>query len=134
MTLVLAVFLAAHGLMHVSYLTPAPPRTADGPPWPFDLGRSRLTTALGVDPAVVRRLGIPLVAATIGLFLASALATLGWLPASWWSALVVGGASTSLVTLMLFFHPWQVLGIAIDAILLWAVRAAGWVPLTAHGA
>lgn len=31
MKLILAAFLAAHALIHASYLTPAPPRTADGP-------------------------------------------------------------------------------------------------------
>jgi len=128
--LLLAAFLAAHGAMHVAYLTPAPPRTADGPEWPFELGRSWLIGALHLDPAIVRSLGIVLAVATIILFGAAAVATLGWLPASWWGELVVAGAATSLATLALFFHPWIVLGILIDAVLISAV-VAGWAPSAA---
>jgi hypothetical protein len=131
MPLVLAAFLAAHGLIHASYLTPAPPRTAEGPPWPFHLDGSWITAALGLDPALIRPVGLMLAAATVGLFVASALATLGWLPASWWSALVIGAASLSLVMLAAFFHPWLVLGMVIDLVLLWAVLVVGWAPTAA---
>jgi hypothetical protein len=40
----------------------------------------------------------------------------------------VAGAATSLVTLLLFFHPWLVLGVLIDVVLLWSVIGAGWTP------
>jgi hypothetical protein len=128
MSLVLAAFLTAHGLIHLSYLTPAPPQTADGPAWPFHLDESWVSATLDLDPTLVRAVGGLLVAASVGLFVASALATLDWLPASWWSALVIGAASTSLVTLALFFHPWLVLGMVIDVILLLAVVVVGWAP------
>ena len=128
MSLFLAAFLTAHGLIHLSYLTPAPPQTADGPAWPFHLQGSWLSAALDLDPSRVRMVGGLLVAATVGLFVASALATLGWVPASWWSALVISAASVSLVALAVFFHPWLVLGMVIDIILLLAVLVLGWVP------
>jgi hypothetical protein len=128
-TLLLAVFLAAHGLIHLSYVTPAPPRTADGPEWPFALGRAWPLTAIHADPDLVRIVGVGLVMGTVVLLLAAALATGGWLvPTSMWGALVVSGAALSLITLTLFFHPWLVLGIVIDVVLLWAVVAAGWDP------
>jgi hypothetical protein len=131
MKLLLAAFLAAHALIHVSYLTPAPARTAGGPEWPFEMARSWLVTAAGLDPALARALGTALVIVTIALLVAGALATPGWLiPTAWWPALVVGGAVASALTLIIFFHPWLVLGLAIDAALLWAVLVASWTPAT----
>ena len=129
MELLLGAFLAAHALIHVSFLTPAPPRTAGGPEWPFEMARSWLVTGVGLDAALIRALGTALVVATIALLAAAGLATVGWMvPPDWWSALVVGGAAASALTLILFFHPWLVLGLAIDAALLWAVLVMGWSP------
>jgi hypothetical protein len=45
-----------------------------------------------------------------------------------WTAGVAVGAIASLALLVLFFHPWLVLGVVIDVVLLWAVLAARWVP------
>jgi hypothetical protein len=129
MNLLLGAFLAAHALIHVSFLTPAPPRTAGGPEWPFEMARSWLVTGAGLDAALIRALGTALVVATIALLAAAGLATVGWMvPPDWWSALVVWGAAASALTLILFFHPWLVLGLAIDAALLWAVLVMGWSP------
>ena len=132
MKLLLAAFLAAHALIHVSYLTPAPPRTAGGPEWPFAMARSWLVTGAGLDPGVVRTLGTALVLATVALLVGAGLATVGWLlPQSWWPPLVVAGAAVSALTLALFFHPWIVLGFVIDAALLWAALVAAWSPAAA---
>ena len=131
MSLLLAGLLVAHALIHISYVTPAPPRTAGGPEWPFDLTRSWLVTGLRMDAGVVRALGSALVAATTTLLVAAGLATVGWLiPSGWWPGLVVSGAGLSILTLGVFFHPWLILGIAIDAALLGAVLA-GWQPIGA---
>ena len=128
MKLLLAAFIAAHALIHASYLTPAPPRTAGGPEWPFELTQSWLVTALQIDPAVARLLGISLATVTVVFLLGSALAAAGWIvPADMWPALTMAGAVASLLTLGLFFHPWLILGVAIDAALMWAVLA-GWRP------
>lgn len=130
MKLLLAAVLAAHAFIHVSYLTPVPARTAGGPEWPFEMAKSWAVTALGLDPALVRALGTALVIVTIALLVAAALATAGWIvPAVWWPSLVVGGAIASALTLALFFHPWILLGFAIDAALLWAVLLAEWLPV-----
>lgn len=129
MKLLLAAFLAAHAMIHVSYLTPAPPRTAGGPEWPFEMGRSWLVTGLHLDPGMVRILGTAIVAATIALLVLAALSAAGWgVPAEWWTSLAVGGAVASLATLAVFFHPWILLGIAIDLVILWAVAGQGWDP------
>ena len=128
MPIIVAAFLAAHGLIHLSFLAPTPPRTADGPEWPFELGRSWLIARIDVDPGILRVVGVALVVATVASFSAAALATIGWLAPSWWAGLVAAGASSSLITLALFFRPWLVLGIAIDVTLLWVVLATGWSP------
>ena len=129
MTLLFAAFLAAHALIHVSYLTPAPPRTASGPEWPFELTHSWLVTGVHLGPELVRGLGTALVTGTVALLLAGGLATAGWLiPTGWSTPLVVSGTATSMLTLALFFHPWLVLGLVIDAALVWAVVVAGWAP------
>jgi hypothetical protein len=132
-TWLIGALLVVHGLIHASYLSPAP-QTAGGPAWPFELTRSWLVTGLGLDPGIVRALGTAAVVVTLVLLVAAGLATLGWIvPAAWWPALVAGGAGASLATLILFFHPWIVLGLAIDLGLIWAVVVSGWNPLTATG-
>ena len=131
MKLLFAALLAAHALIHVSYLAPAPPRTAGGPEWPFEMAKSWAVSGLGLDPGVMRATGTALIAATTALLVAAALAAAGWIvPAAWWPTLVVGGAVASAVTLALFFHPWILLGLAIDAALLWTVLVTGWQPVS----
>jgi hypothetical protein len=132
MNFLLGAFLVGHALIHASYLTPAPPRTADGPEWPFEMAQSWLVTGAGLDPAVVRTLGTALVLTTIALLVAAGLSTVGWLvPPEWWSFLVVGGGVASALTLAMFFHPWIVLGLVIDAALLWVAVGTGWTPTVA---
>jgi hypothetical protein len=96
------------------------------------MARSWLVTGAGLDPALVRTLGTAMVLATIALLIAAGLSTVGWLvPSGWWMSLVVSGAVASALTLAMFFHPWIVLGLAIDAALLWATLVIGWSPATA---
>ena len=128
--LVIAALMLAHGAIHASFLSPRPPATAHGPTWPFELARSWVLTPLGIQPATTRLLGMALVAATIGGFALAALATIGLGPADLWGPASAAGAISSLALLVLFFHPWLVLGLAIDLGLLWAVLVAGWTP---HG-
>jgi hypothetical protein len=129
--LFLTLFLAAHGLIHASFLSPAPPRTAGGPEWPFELTRSWLVTGLQMDPGIVRSAGIVLAVTSAGLLVLAGLATAGWIvPSTWWGGLSLAGAASSLVTLLLFFHPWLMVGVAIDVGLVWLVVGAGWSPDT----
>ena len=129
MKLLLAAFLVGHALIHASYLSPAPPRTANGPEWPFEMARSWLVTGAGLEPQLVRALGTALVLATIALLVAAGLSTVGWLvPSTWWPSLALGGAVASALTLATFFHPWILLGFLIDAGLLWLVLVADWAP------
>jgi hypothetical protein len=127
--LILAGFLLAHGAIHASFLSPRPPATAGGPAWPFETARSWVLTPLGVQPATTRLLGKALVAATIASFAVAALATAGLMPTNLWGPATAVAAGASVALLVLFFHPWLVLGVLIDVGLLWAVFS-GWSP---HG-
>jgi hypothetical protein len=133
--LLFAAFLAAHGLIHASYLSPTPARTAGGPEWPFEMGRSWLVSGLGLDAGAVRLIGTVLIAVTVTAFLLAALSTAGWLvPEGWWLSLIVLGSVASAAQLLVFFHPWLVLGLAIDAVLIWLALVSRWTPTVAWGA
>jgi hypothetical protein len=127
--LVLAGFLAAHGLIHASFLSPVPPATAGGPPWPFDMAKSWLVTRAGLDAWPVTLLGTALVALTVIGFAGSALGAAGWIvPAELWRPLVAGSVAASALLLTVFFHPFLLLGFVIDAAIVWAVFVLSWNP------
>jgi hypothetical protein len=127
MRILFGLFLLAHGLIHASYVAPSPAATAGGPEWPFDMARSWLVTSLGMDPGVVRVLGIGLMGLVVIGFTLAAASWLGVVaPREWWPWLTVGAAAASALMLAVFFHPMLVLGFAIDAVLLWLVLGAGW--------
>jgi hypothetical protein len=134
-TWLLAAFLVGHGLVQVMFVVPRPaatPATASGVEYPFDMTRSWLITGMGLDAGLVRAIGVVLVAAVLIGFALAGLATVGVLiPAGWWAALVLGSAALSTIVLLLFFSPGLILGIAIDAVLLWVALAAVWAPVTA---
>lgn len=131
MRIFIGLALLAHALIHTAYLSPAPPRTAGGPEWPFEMSRSWLVGSLGLSADAIRPLGTVLVALTIVVLVTAGLSVLGALPGEWWRWLTVVGAVTSALTLALFFHPWIVLGFAIDAVLLYLVLVANWQPFGA---
>src|SRR4051812_40792611 len=126
--LAVAAFLLAHAAIHASFVSPRPAATAGGPQGPFDLTRSWMLSPLGVDPAVSRALGIALVAVTLGAFALAALAAVGIAPGGVWAPAIAAGAVASIGLLGIFFHPWLVLGVAIDAVLLWVALVTRWAP------
>jgi hypothetical protein len=123
--LLVAGFLLAHGLIHVAFISPAPPATADGPAWPFATDDSWLVSALGVRPEVARILAMVLVAVTLAGFALAAVAAFGVAPGLWVPAIAIGSIA-SLSLLIAFFDPWLVIGIGIDVVLLWATLIGGW--------
>ena len=125
--LLLAAFLLAHGLIHASFLTPRPAPAAGAPTWPFDLDRSWVFARIGIPAPTSRALGIALVALTIAGFALAAVVALGFLDGLWVPAVLIG-ALASLAVLGIFYRPWLTLGIVIDAVLVWAVLVAGFVP------
>jgi len=134
----LAAFLIGHGLVQLMFLFPASSdatATANGVANPFDMAKSWLVTGVGLDAGAVRQIGTVLIALVVIGFGLAGLATVGLLvPAGWWQPLVVGSTAASLVLLVVFFSPGLILGVAIDAVLLWLVLASIWAPGVAKAA
>jgi hypothetical protein len=128
--LLLAGMLLAHGLIHVGFVSARPPATADGPRWPFTTERSWLLDRLGTPGEVARSLALALVALTVASFALAAIVALAAVPGLWTASIAIGSVA-SLVLLIVFFDPWLVIGIGIDAVLLWATFVAGWAPASA---
>jgi hypothetical protein len=125
----LAGLLVGHGLVHLMFAVPSPAATEGSPEWPFDMARSWIVSSAGLDLTLVRVIGAALIAVVvIGLALA-ALSTVGIVvPSGWWQPAVACSAVASAVLLVLFFQPQLVLGLGIDATLLWVVTTRAWVP------
>jgi hypothetical protein len=131
--LLFAGFLLAHGAIHGGFISPRPVAASGGPAWPFELTRSWVLSPLGIDPEMTRLVGTALVAATVAGFALAAVGTLGLLPDGAWTPALAVGAVASLALLALYFHPWLVVGIGIDALLLWATVVARWTPSSLRG-
>jgi hypothetical protein len=129
------MFLVGHALVHVAYLAPAPPHAENAPEWPFAIEKSWPINNLGVSADIMRPVAYLLVAVVLVTLVGAGLAIIHLVvPSAWWPALVVTGAATSLLLLSLFFHPWLVIGVAIDVVLLYLVLVNGWDPFAAAAA
>ena len=105
-TLVMAGFLAFHGLIHLMFLNPKPPESSSGTEYPFDPSRSWLATRAGFLAPAVRGIGGALSALVAVGFILAGMATLGLIvPVTWWPALVVGSSIMSLTLFALFLSP-----------------------------
>ena len=80
----------------------------------------------GLDATHTRQLGAALTAITLVAFTLAAIAAVGLFPGGVWVASVAIGSIASICLLVLFFRPWLVLGVVIDAVLLWATLIQGW--------
>ena len=125
MSLLLALFVVVHGGIHIGYVCSRS--------WPFEAIDPWLVTALGVAPDSVRDAGIALVLVTFFAFLLAAPTAIGALPSRLWAPLITVGSVASAIVLVLFITPSTVPGLAIDAVLLWAVLARKWRPTPVFG-
>ena len=111
--------LAAHGLVHLLYLTP----DAENTDYPFTLKDSWL-----VSEKAGRPMAIVLTAATVGGFVLVAMAI--WnVPglASLWPAVAIVAAGVSLALLAVFWDARLLFGVAVDlALIVVAVTRPGW--------
>lgn len=130
-SLIVAVFVLLDGAIHLCYLAPRPPVTADGPTWPFTLDRSWVLSRADPPAEVMRLIGLALTSVTFAAFTLAAMSIAGVVAASLAAVALVLGAGSSIALLVLFFHPWLVLGVVIDVALLWAVTVAEWSPIAA---
>jgi hypothetical protein len=126
--IIVAGFLLGHALIHASYLAPQPQAKPGAPAWPFTLDHSWLLGPIGVDREISRVLGIGLVLVVLAAFALAAGAAIGVAPAWLWRVGVALGAVASLAVLGVYFHPWLVIGVAIDLALLWLIAGNAWAP------
>jgi hypothetical protein len=128
----LAVLVFAHAWVHLMFVFPKPEGSgnyAGVSEYPFDFGRSWLIRRAGLDPGLVRTVGLVAMIATFVAGLLAALATVGLIvPVDWWAPLMVAAALASALTLTLFFSPALVLGYAIDALMIVLVVSGTWSP------
>jgi hypothetical protein len=125
----LAAILIGHGVVHVMFAVPAPEASAGGAEWPFDMSRSWAITGAGLNGNLVRIVGVVIMALVVVGFSLAALSSVGIIvPSGWWQPIVAMSAVASAILLVLFFVPQLVLGLGMDAALLWVVAARAWVP------
>jgi hypothetical protein len=111
---------------HINLTALVPAKAGQAPPpwwvggrlvWPFGLDTRTLLPAGNLVDSLTPILGI----ASAVFFLLAAAALLHWLvPAQWFLALVVAGASCSVVLQVVWISPWAVLPLLLDGVLLWA--------------
>ncbi len=125
MSLLFALFLLVHGGIHVGYLCSRS--------WPFEPGDPWLVTGLGAPSSVVISIGVVAVLVAFLGFLIAALTAVGLLPPRLWRPVIAGSSVASAVALALFITPATIPGLAIDALLLWAVLVRDWRPAPVLG-
>jgi hypothetical protein len=125
--LLLGFLFAAHGVIHLGYVTPAP----SDPNYPFSLDKSWLVTGLGLSLSTVHAFGTLLAIVTVVGYALAGLSAAGIIvPHVWWQSLTVIASVASLLLLVLFWHNWLILGVVIDIALL-ALIASNWQPFAA---
>lgn len=131
MKILFGLLMIVHGLVHAG-LTPAPiPNDSESKPGAFFTASSRswLLPQLGLNAPAVRWIGIVLVAlSTLGFVLAG-LGVLG-VPGLTlvWRTLAIGSSCLSLLLLILFWHPWIIVGALIDVVILYTLVWMKWTP------
>ena len=110
-------FLIAHALAHAGLAAAPIPDDPNPTPGAFftNVNRSWLFPKIGLDSTIIRWIGITLVTLTIiGLIITG----LGVLDVSvfhnFWREMAGFSAVTSLLLLILFWHPWLVVGVLIN--------------------
>ena len=111
------LFLIAHAVAHAGLAAAPIPDDPDPKPGAFftEVSRSWLFQKLGLDGAVVKKIGIILVILTVLGFIITGLGGLGISELNKiWSTAAGLSAGVSLILLILFWHPWLIAGVLID--------------------
>ena len=128
MKIVVAVVLILHGLVH-GILAMVPEPNAAEPVFATFFSNSWLLSRLGLSESAGKPLAFVLAAlATIG-FVAAGLGLLDILvPFEWWRTLAAVSAVVSLLLLVIFWHPYVIVGVVIDVVILVVVLFTDWAP------
>ncbi len=113
---VVGLFLIAHGLIHLLYATPRP---ADDGSYPFVPESRWFPRALDLEVGTARAIARVLAILAVIGFVVTGIALLA--NAEVWEPLAVVASVISLALLLLFFHPWLLIGIAIDVAIIASV-------------
>ena len=126
MRTIFGVFLIVHGLIHAMWFIPEPDNPG-GPPWPFGLEDSWLLNAANAPESLVRGLAVTLAVLSVAGFVGAGLGVLG-VPglAGVWSVLTIASAVVSLLLVLLFWHLYFIVGLALDIGLLVATIGGRW--------
>ena len=132
MRIVFGSFLIIHGLIHVMWFIPEPDKP-DGPPWPFGLADSWLLNGVHAPEGLVRGLAVTLALLSIVGFVLAGLGVIGVPGLSGaWSVLTIASAAASLLLVVLFWHLYLIVGLALDLGLLVTTLGGRW-PATLVG-
>ncbi len=109
-------------------LTPFAPAQKAWIGWPFEIGSKPWLGFIGGPPSQSGSIVTPFLAGLAGLcFLAAALGLFwGGVPANAWPAIVVVSAVASALLYILYFGPWAILPLLLDAALIWGVFGWRW--------
>lgn len=132
--IIIAIFFIAHGLMTMSLATvPTPQPGALRTPylpawWRENIDPLWPAARLGLPEGLVRAVGWVLWAVILVLFALAGAGLLGLAGLnSLWPTLALISSVLSLILLVLYWHPWLIMGIILNAAILVAI-AAGWLP------
>lgn len=120
MHILFGLFLMAHGWVHATYFYPKP----DDPSYPFDLSKGWFAQVVG-DWG--KNIGVALALITVATLLLAGFGVFGWLGlGDYWRVLATTGLVSSTLLLILFWHPWLILGFVFNALLLVGMYQFGW--------
>lgn len=116
-TVLVAGFLVVHGLLHLAVWLPKPAPEPGKPP-PFEPDHSAVLTEAHVEQRTVHRLAIWLAATACALYVIAGVAVA--FGTGWAVPLAVLAGTVGLAIKLLFFHPWLLIGITLDVLVLTA--------------
>ena len=134
---ILAIFFIAHGLVHAGLAAAPIPNDPNPKPGDFFTAavRSWLLPKLGFQVAAIRWVGIGLVVLATIAFISTGLGIFGVQGLnSIWRTTAVAGAGGSLLLLLVFWHPWLIVGVTLDIVILISLLWLDWPPKTLFGA
>lgn len=137
MKLFIAILLILHGLTTAAQSSGSFGSTASSgiqnPSWvswwPTNLGQSWLLSWLGLEKAPFTWIsGVLWLAGGIALA-AAGLGVLGFIiPSDWWRTLAIAGGAISLFMLVVYLHPFTIIGTALSIAILVALLWVHWPP------